>query len=295
MLELKKQEKKMATFFNQASLSFNGRITNSNVTTGELVETATASKTAIIGEYRANGTVSYLINLVNNGQTALTGVTISDNLGAYTLADGVTTVYPLEYLDGSARLFVNGVLVAAPTVSAGPPLVLSGITVPPSSNAYIVYEANVTEYAPLESGSTITNTATVNGIQPTEVEISATTSADEYTELTIAKAICPATVTDNSELTYTFIIQNSGNTPVEFSDNILISDTFAPILNPITVTYNGFAWTEGVNYTYDETTGAFASTAEQISVPAATYTQDPATGVITVTPGVTVITVTGTV
>ena len=62
------------------------------------------------------------------------------------------------------------------------------------------------------------------------------------------------------------------------SDNLVVTDNFDPILNPISVTYNGTAWAEGINYTYDETTGQFATTAGQITVPAATYTQDPATG-----------------
>ena len=35
--------------------------------------------------------------------------------------------------------------------------------------------------------------------------------------------------------------------------------------------------------------------AGQITVPAATYTQDPTTGVWTITPGVSILTVTGTV
>ena len=94
---------------------------------------------------------------------------------------------------------------------------------------------------------------------------------------------------------YTFIIQNTGNREAIATDNVLLSDTFAPILNPISVTYNGTAWVEGVNYTYSETTGEFATLDGQITVPAATYGTNPDTGAVTITPGVTVITVTGTV
>jgi len=54
-------------------------------------------------------------------------------------------------------------------------------------------------------------------------------------------------------------------------------------------------WAEGVNYTYDAATGEFATVAGQITVPAATYAQDPATGLWTIQPGVAVLTVTGTV
>ena len=96
-------------------------------------------------------------------------------------------------------------------------------------------------------------------------------------------------------LPYTFVIQNSGNTPVVATDDVIVTDTFNPILSAISVSYNGDAWTEGVNYTYSEITGDFSTLPGQITVPAATYVQDEISGIITVTPGVTVITVSGTV
>lgn len=283
----------MATFYNQATLSFNGRLTNSNITTGEILEATSVIKTAISSTYGANDGVVYVVNIVNSGAAAITGVSVTDDLGAYTV--GGNTVYPLEYVEGSLRYFINGSPTAAPTVTVGPPLTISGITIPAGANASILYEARTNEFTPLTQGSTVTNTATVsgNGIEPITAE--ATVFANEDTLLSIAKAISPAVITDNGELTYTFVIQNMGNTPAVATDNVLVTDTFNPILNSISVTYNGAAWSEGANYTYSETTGEFATLPGQITVPAATYTQDAETGVITVTPGVTVITVTGTV
>ena len=76
---------------------------------------------------------------------------------------------------------------------------------------------------------------------------------------------------------------------------MVVTDTFDPILSGITVTYNGTVWTQPESYTYDEATGLFTTVVGAITVPAATYTQDPATGNWVVDPGVTVITVTGTV
>ena len=61
------------------------------------------------------------------------------------------------------------------------------------------------------------------------------------------------------------------------------------------VTFNDTVWTENVNYTYAETTGVFETVPGQITVPAAIYTQDPATGEWIVEPGVSVLTVTGTI
>ncbi len=53
-------------------------------------------------------------------------------------------------------------------------------------------------------------------------------------------------------------------------------------------------WTEGVHYTYDTATGAFATVTGALTVPAATYTQDAATGIYTVDPGVSNLVITGT-
>ena len=74
-----------------------------------------------------------------------------------------------------------------------------------------------------------------------------------------------------------------------------ISDVFTPALTNISVTYNSAPWTETGNYTYDTTTGSFETVIGKITVPAASYTQDPATGAWSVTPGVTTLTVTGTI
>jgi hypothetical protein len=102
-------------------------------------------------------------------------------------------------------------------------------------------------------------------------------------------------VVDNDRVTYTFVIQNSGNEAVVATDNAAITDTFDPILTALTVTFNGATWTQGVQYNYNEATGLFATVPGQIVVPAATYTQDPITGAYTVTPGTAALTVTGTI
>ena len=282
---------KMAIFTNQATLIYNGQSTASNVTTGEILDGITMTKTALVGSYSAGGRVTYAINIVNNG-AAVTNATLTDDLGAYDV--GGTTVYPLEYIEGSLLFYQNGAVAEAPTVAPGAPLVFSGINIPAGGNAVLVYEAAVTAFAPLAQGSTVTNNATLQTDRTTLTD-SATVEVLGDVRLTIAKAICPQTVSDNGTLTYTFIIQNSGNTPVVATDNVIVTDTFNPILNPINVTYNGEGWTEGAQYTYNETTGEFATLEGNITVPAATYTQDPVSGAVLLTPGVAVITVTGTV
>ena len=283
----------MATFTNQATLRYNGNVVNSNITTGELLEVLSATKTAVIETYSQGSEITYVINIVNSGALAFTGLTVTDNLGEYTFGTG--TLVPLTYVDGSIRYYVNGVLQPAPTVNAGPPLSISGLMVPANGVTTVIYVASANQYAPLDLESIITNTAVISGGGIAPITVTETVTPESGATLTVAKSICPKTITENSRLTYTFVIQNTGNTAAVATDNVGITDTFNPILTDLIVTFNDVAWTEGVNYTYDETTGQFATIPGQITIPAAVYTQDPVTGEWIVEPGVGVLTVTGTV
>ena len=285
----------MATFFNQASLSYGGNVLNSNTTEAELLSGLSITKTAINTTYEQGGSVVYAITVTNMGGSAYNALTVTDNLGAYTTPGGTTAV-PLTYVDGSILYSLNGTIQPAPAVNSVGNLEISDINLPPDSTATFIYEARVNEFAPVAEGSVITNTASTNGgVGVGVISDSATIAVNEAPVLTIAKAVCPAVVTDNGQLTYTIIVQNLGNTPLVATDNVIINDTFNPILSDITVALNGAALTEGAGYTYNEATGEFATTDGTVTVPAATYTQDPVTGVITTTPGVATLTVTGTV
>lgn len=101
-------------------------------------------------------------------------------------------------------------------------------------------------------------------------------------------------VTGNGPLTYTFTVQNTGNTALTGQEGAVITDTFEPTLTITGVTFNGAAWTSPEDYTYDAATGAFATVAGKLTVPEATFTQN-ADGSWAVTPGQSILTVTGTV
>ncbi len=284
----------MPIFSNQASLTYNGNVTNSNIAYGEILNVLVVSKTAVEGSYTPGALVTYVVTLRNTGTAALNGLTVTDNLGGYDL-DG-TMVYPLSYETGSATLFANGVLQPAPTVASGPPLVISGISVPGGGDVVLVYQARANAFADPATGGTIDNTATVTGdglSAPITAEASVT--AEAAPALTIVKSITPAQVVDNDRVTYTFVIENSGNQAVVATDDASVADTFNPILTDLAVTFNGTTWTEGTEYNYDETTGLFETIPGQILVPAATYTQNPGTGEYSVTPGVATLVVTGTI
>ncbi len=283
----------MASFTNQAQLTYRDTVTNSNVAVGEVLEVLSVSKTAVSNIYGSNDTVTYIVSIVNTGATAITGLTLNDNLGAYSSTVG--TLVPLTYTDGTIRYYVNGVLQPAPAVTAVGDLTVGGISVPANGNATLVYEVSVNEFAPLALDSTVTNTATVSGNGFGPVSDDETITVASAPSLTITKSISPVPVNDNGVVTYTFVIQNTGNTPVIATDNAFITDLFDPILSNVSATFNGAVWTEGTDYNYTEATGLFESVAGSITVPAATFTQDPITGAWSVTPGTSTVVVTGTI
>ncbi|MBE6540127.1 MAG: DUF11 domain-containing protein [Ruminococcaceae bacterium] len=283
----------MPTFTNTATLSYNGGTVNSNTVSGTIQEVLSITKTAVNNNYSVGDNVTYVVSLLNTGTAPFTNVTLTDDMGGFLC--NTSTVYPLEYNDGTVRYYVNGILQEPPAVTENGSVVFSGLTVPAEGNAMLVYEATVTPSAPPQSGGLINNVVTANGTGiPASLTDTATISALDEPQLTISKAVCPSVVSANGTLTYTFTIQNTGNVDAVATDNIVVTDTFDPAINITSVTYNGTPWTSPANYTYSNITGQFATVLGQITVPAATYEQDAACG-WTVTPGVSTITVTGTI
>lgn len=283
----------MAQFTNQATISYTGGEASSNIVTGEITQAIVMTKDSAQECYRQGDTLTYVISLRNTGAAAFTGLTLTDNLGKYAFGEG--GLVPLEYA-GLVLYYVNGVLQPTPTVTPGPPLSISGISIPAGGNAAIVYRVRAGETAPLGEEATITNTVALTGeglITPVTAE--ASVGACTGALLAITKALSPTSVTENGTLTYTFTITNIGSTPADAAAGIVFSDTFDPILKNISVTLNGTALSEAGNYTYNAATGLFTTTAGVITVPAATYAQNPTTGVWSITPGTTVLEISGTV
>lgn len=284
----------MAIFSNQATLTYNGTSTNSNVAFGEILDVLAVTKTPVEDSYSQGDTVTYTVALRNTGGNALNGLTLTDDLGGYEFSGN--TIYPLTYVEGSVLYYVDGVLQPAPAITAGPPLAITGINIPANGDAVIVYQAVANGFANPEIGGTITNTVTVTG-DGLSAPITATATVDAAVSpaLTISKAITPSQVVDNDRVTYTFVIENTGNEAVVSTDNAAITDTFNPILTALAVSFNGIALVEGTDYTYNQATGLFQTLPGAITVPAASYTVDPATGEYLSTPGTSTLTVTGTI
>ena len=89
----------MAIFSNQATLTYNGNTTNSNIAYGEILDVLSATKTAVEGSYAPGELVTYVVTLRNTGNTAGCAVPqlyIRDLIGS--------RVRPVKELKGFARV-----------------------------------------------------------------------------------------------------------------------------------------------------------------------------------------------
>lgn len=283
----------MATFQNYTTLTYRGGSAVSNLVTGELIEALSVTKTAVVDRYGPGGSVTFAVSIVNSAQTAVSGLVLSDDLGAFAVEKGTTA--PLAYTADSIKLFSGGVLQPAPAITAGPPLLIQGLSVPGDSSLLLIYQADTTEYAPLDSTGQIVNTVTLSGGNLAEpITASATVQPESGVNLSICKFISPGVVTEDGTLTYTFLISNCGCVAAGAEEGVMVADTFDPVLNDLTVTLNGTALTPG-QYSYAPATGEFSTTAGVITVPAASATQDAQTGVWTITPGTATLEISGTI
>lgn len=282
----------MAIFYNQATLSYQNVTVASNLVTGEITEAVTVTKHAVESCYHAGGTVTYAVNLINAGTVPFGELTLTDDLGAYAFGGGKVT--PLEYVEGSLLVFADGVQQAEPTVTGTDPLTMTGISLPAGYNVTVIYQATVNGYAPLGTGAAVCNTVTLSGGQlPGPISAENTLPVCESAELSLSKSLSPAAVTGSGRLTYTFVLENRGLT--EASGDLTLADDFDPILSDLTVTCGGQTWTEGTQYQYDESTGAFRTLEGQLTIPAASAVQDPTTGVWGVEPGTVTLVICGNI
>ncbi len=283
----------MATFYNQATLSYNGNVRSSNITTGEIVEVLSAVKNSILDTYSINDDIVYVVSIVNNGNMAYNGIKITDNLGSYKPSETVSEVVPLTYVQDSVTLYINGIKQTTPTVTETSPLTIENISVPANGNAVLIYSTKPNQFAPLGTDGSITNNATISGNNFADINVSETVTPENSADLSISKSLTPTEVEENGAVTYTFVIQNFGNIASSVNDDVIFRDVFSPVLTSLTATFNGVLWTEGQNYTYDSTTGEFVTIANQVTVPAATFTQDTQTGAWSVQPGVSTLIIKG--
>lgn len=258
------------------------------------VESAVGFTKTSLGDTYGDGSVlTYILTITNSSGSAITGSTITDNLGTYVF--GATELTPLEYVS-PAVLLINGQDVSAQLgvdSSLQGSLIFTIPTIPAGATANIIYKAQVNDYAPLAIDSTIINTSTFeSNSECADTTASATVSVANAANISIIKQMCPNPVICGDTITYTIKIYNYGNTAAE---NVVLTDDFNPAPDNITVSRDGVLLV-GTDYTYsDGTLTVPSATGTAVSVPPATFTQDPVTGIVTITPSVVEYTITGTI
>jgi len=288
------KEKNMAIITNQANLTYTYGSTTasvlSNLATTEITAPLTAEKRVLDAAYRLGTDLTYIISLHNDSESTLSNLTVADNLGAYTPAGATDPVTPLTYT-GPAALYLDGVISEelTPVVSEnGLSFTIPGI--PANANALLIYKATVNGFAPLAPGSEIENVASIGLNDP--ITVSATVPATHYADVVITKEMTPDPVSEGETLTVTFTIENRGN---EDATDLVLVDDFPVSLTDVSVTVNGAPVTD---FTFENnrlTLPAAGSTKTTLTVPAASFSQNPTTGAITVVPGMLTVVMTGTV
>jgi uncharacterized repeat protein (TIGR01451 family) len=283
----------MAIITNQANLRYTYGTTTtsvrSNLAATELAAPLSAEKRVLDDGYRIGSELTYVISVRNESGSALLNVPVTDDLGAYVPEGGTDPVQPLTVSD-SALLYLDGAFSEelTPVVSeTGAAFTIPSI--PSGASALLIYKATVNGFAPVTEGSEITNTASI-GTEP--VTVSATVPVASFALVTIEKEMTPDPVSPGGTLTATFTVENSGNEP---ATDLVLTDAFPIPLSDVAVTVDGAPFTD---FTFEDqllTLPAAGGGTSALTVPAATFTQDPATGAVTVTPGTLTVVLTGTV
>ena len=287
----------MPSIENFATVSYtSGGITETRVSNIAEISVESAigfTKTSLGNTYNDNSVLTYILTVTNSSGSDITGSTITDNLGTYVF--GSTELTPLEYV-APAVLLINGQDVSTQlgvdTTTVGS-LIFTIPTIPAGTTANIIYKAQVNDYAPLAIDSTIVNTSTFeSNSECADTTASATVSVANIANISIIKQMCPNPVICGDTITYTIKIYNYGNTAAE---NVVLTDDFNPAPANITVSRDGVLLL-GTDYTYvDGTLTVPSAGATPVTVPAATFVQDPVTGIVSITPGVVEYTITGTI
>lgn len=287
----------MATIENFATVRYtSGGVTTttvSNLAEISLESSVTLTKVPLGTTYGDSSLLTYILTVQNTSGTVLNAVRVEDDLGTFPF--GTTELTPLTY-GGNAVLLIDGqdstALLSVDTTTPSA-LIFTIPTLAAGATANIVYSARVNEFAPLELDSTIVNTATLSAdAECADGTASATVTAEAGANVTVLKQMSPNPVICGDTLTYSIKIYNYGNAPAE---DVQVVDAFDPAPANISVTRNGVLLV-ATDYTYTDgvlTVPADGATGD--TVPAATFTRDATTGVVSVVPGLVEYVISGTI
>ncbi len=273
----------------QITYSYNGNQDTvlSNRTNTTLIDEYTVSltKTPLLENVRAGCNAAYVLTMRNTGSGALYNPTITDNLGME------EETAQLSYITNSALFYINGApSTGTAAVGENGVVFTSTAVLQPNDILTVVYEASTRD----AQSAAITNTATASansgsatGAQIT-AQASATITPQTFARVSVFKSADKSSVVSGDTLTYTFTLINTGG---KAADNIRLVDALPAefAVNSISYEINGDSVAiPASDYTItapNTLTVPAALSALTIGVPAATEAG----------PGVTTVTVTGTV
>lgn len=284
--------------YNTASLTFQygsqKGCVSSNVAVTTLQDLLTVSKTSLGDSYSQNSEMPFIISINNNNTDAIRNIKIQDDMGTYCLGQEIcdASFTPLSYV-GPSVLYIGGTFSSniEPKISSGK-LIFEIQSIPARSNALIFYKTITNNFAQLISGSQIISTVSVSSENiGNTINESSTISVKDEADIRIIKNMNPNPILTGEKITYNFSLYNYGNTE---ATNVTLNDTFAPAPSSVNVYLNSQELLP-LDFSYTNSTLSVPSYNSNLSVsiPAANFIQDNITGLISIEPGMTSITVTG--
>ncbi len=217
----------MATILNNsATLTYNSGANTgsaaSNVVSTSLLDSysLTAQKFTANDSWRPGENITYLVTVTNTGTQPLSTVTVTDDLG------GEQEL--LSYVENSARLITNGDVVQVTPTDTSPLTISLATALQSGESVTVLYVAQVNAVVSddvQEITNTVQASARRNGGTGEVVESvpdSVTIPREDFAQIDITKSVDKAVISSGDTLTYTFVIENSGNIP---ATNVVITDT----------------------------------------------------------------------
>lgn len=293
----------MAIITNFGTMNYNSGGTqatlNSNIVTTTLNVDYSSEmlKSAFPTEFSISDRIKYQVFFKNTSTGTFINPVVTDNLGTTSTVPAIT---PQSYEAGSVSAFLyneNGTAVTplAVTENIGTDSVSFNITgnIPAGYTMILNYETLINGNLGADVTS-ITNTATLTAETNTQATAAVYTDSASATitrrTISIVKSASAGTVNPGDPLTYTFTLSNIGTDEVtinnitdQLPENFRTGNTITAVIGTTPVTY-----TNGTDYTVSESNLLViqpAATSTPLTIPAASGN----------VPGVTTITISGTI
>ena len=271
---------------NSASITFDygnkmSGIALSNSTDFVDVESVTLGKGCLSENYFFGDKITYIIEIKNNSDIPLFNINVKEDMGKSKIANDTGALSPLKYAE-KFRYYLNGGTAEITKPKTYSDKIIFEIDVLPAlSSAIIIYSAEITENAPLNTKASITNNSSL--IIPSTgktLESSCTIKVRETADIKTTKQIRNFS---SSEVVYAISIYNYGNTCAK---NITLKNIFERKFSKLSVKV-GSKILSSSDYTYssDELQVPSYGSNYSVSVPEAKFIKDESSGKFGIIPG----------